>query len=172
MRRLLATLWALLMFGPVFAADRFYDPGTWGPYLLLGAIGAALSAMLWRIWPEPPQESPFAPRGWILLAVPLWVIAIGVFLNARLDDSLPELRAAEFVGCERSTWRFLGSTCTVRDLAPGGEELMLAHGVPRSGGVLVRGDRLTLHLRRGRFGWSWIAQVVNDSALAERAAAK
>lgn len=166
MARLLGILWCLTVFGPAYAAVRLYGPEFWGPYALLGGLGAALSAALYVVRPAKSELYTV-----LLLSAPVWVVALGVYLNGSLDHAPAELRAVEFTGCVRSSFKN-GSTCHVRELADGGETRVLGPMVPRIGGVPVTGDRLTLHVRGGRFGWSWIEKAVNDSAIADRAAAR
>lgn len=131
--------------GPVILAWMFADTLDWTPWIVLLVVGLGISVGVWRT-----KERVSDRLQHVLMALPLWFLSAGLFANAFLDGSEPERHASEVL---RLTNPSKGpGEVVMTDFRPGGGELSLHRNSPLAG-RLAKGDKVTLVVRKGLFGW-------------------
>jgi hypothetical protein len=133
--------------GPVIAAWQFANTIDWYPWFLLFAVGVVVTLVVRSRRPN---------AGWVLLAIPLWVLAGGLFINTFADRSPAERHDSQVLRFESSSKG--PGTVVLRDFRPGGGELKMHRNGPLAGG-LSEGQEVTLVVRGGLFGWSRLEAI-------------
>ena len=132
---------------PLLAAWQLADTIDWYPWLLLLVLGGVISLVVRTRRPA---------AGYVLLALPLWFTAAGLFANAFLGGSPPERHDSQVLKRTRSSKG--PERLILQEFRPGGGELSI-HGNSRISAGLAVGQQVTLVVRRGLFGWARIEAI-------------
>jgi hypothetical protein len=153
---------------PLLLAAWMFGTIDWTPWLILLAVGillafagrrvfAALSLRLHRVSAAAvagevaPQH---APGGWFVwAAVPLWTVALGLFLNVQLDSSPAEEHPSHVVQITGGK----GPRVHLQDFRGPGTISMHRNNPLVS--RVSEGQAVTIVAHRGFFGWAWIAAI-------------
>jgi hypothetical protein len=157
--------------GAPLGAAALFTTVDWGPWLLLVAIGLALAGALRgplgrlqaRITRASARLSAAevaaadAPGGWVVwVAVPGWILALGLALNVLLDPGPATEHAATVI--ERTGGK--APRVILSDYR--GEGTISFHGNRPLVHALRVGEQVTIVARPGRFGWEWIESIRGD----------
>lgn len=137
--------------GPTLAAWMFADTLDWSPWILLLVVGAVASVILWRRLGQPSDRIQY-----VLMALPLWLLAAGLFANAFLDGSPAERHESEVL--RRAHAAKGPGSIVLRGFRAGSGELAINANSPLVARI-GEGDRVTIVVRRGLFGWPRIAAI-------------
>lgn len=137
--------------GPVLIAWQIANTIDWYPWFLLFAIGVVVTLVIRTRRPN---------AGWVLLAIPLWVLAGGLLLNTFGDRSVAGRHDSQVLRFE-SGGKGPGSV-VLRDFRAGGGELKMNRNGPLAGG-LSEGQEVTLVVRAGLFGWARLEAIERRS---------
>lgn len=155
--------------GPVMVAAWSWGTIDWSPWLLLAGLGtglalvgrraiAALQLRLHRVSAAAVagEVAPgHAPGGWFLWgAVPLWTIALGLFLNVKLDTSPGVEHPSRVVQIKSGK----NKRVFLQDPRDSGGQISM-HGNNPLARELREGQDVTVVVHRGFFGWAWIATI-------------
>lgn len=140
----------------------------WTPWSILLGVGiavavagrrafAALSLRLHRVSAAAVAgevAAEHAPGGWFVwAAVPLWTIALGLFLNVQLDSSPAEEHPSRVVQITGGK----GPRVYLQDFrGPGTISIHRNSTLVRG---VSEGQAVTIVAHRGFFGWAWIAAI-------------
>jgi hypothetical protein len=153
---------------PLLLAAWMFGTIDWTPWLILLVVGVALAFAGRRVFAAlalrlhrasaaavAGEVAPeHAPGGWFVwAAVPLWTIALGLFLNVQLDSSPAQEHPSRVVQITGGK----GPRVHLQDFRGAGT-ISMHRNNPLVNRV-SEGQAVTIVARRGFFGWAWIEAI-------------
>jgi hypothetical protein len=139
---------------PLLLAAWMFGTIDWTPWLILLAVGILLAFAGRRVFAALSLRLHRVSGGWFVwAAVPLWTVALGLFLNVQLDSSPAEEHPSHVVQITGGK----GPRVHLQDFRGPGTISMHRNNPLVS--RVSEGQAVTIVAHRGFFGWAWIAAI-------------